>query len=380
MTNSEFKSPTHNDFRSDTFTAPSPDIVNAALTCSLGDDDYYEDKNTNDLGSYVADIAGKEAGLYCVSGVMSNQIALRSLLHQPPYSILLDHRAHVYHYEAAGLAMLSQAMVTPVIPANGLYLTLEDVKKNVILSEEYYFATTRVVSLENTISGVIVPLEEIVKITDWCREHNIKTHLDGARLWNASAATGIPIKEYTKHFDSVSLCLSKGIGAPIGSVLVGSKEIVAIAKRFRKQNGGNLRQAGVITSMARYALDKTFPTLLQYSHEIAKEVGQTCKENGVKLLYPVDTNFVWVDAPKEKIDQLNKTAATKGIKLSGNRIGFHYQISRESVEALKQAIIETFAAWFKFYMYIYIVYLFDRCLYLALLYVMAYMLFFFFFT
>lgn len=343
---SSFVSPTHNDFRSDTFTAPSPEIILAVSGCSLGDDDYYEDKDTNDLGQYVADLAGKEAGLYCVSGVMSNQIALRSLLHQPPYSILCDDRAHVYRYEGAGLSMLSAAMVLPVKPSNGLYLTLEDVKANIILSESYYFPTTRVISLENTISGVVMPLDEIKRICEWAREKGVKLHLDGARLWNASVASDTEIREYCQYFDTVSLCLSKGIGAPIGSVMVGDKESIRIAKRFRKQAGGNLRQAGVITSMARKALDLNFPNGIQHSHDMAKQIEKTCAENNIKLIYPVDTNFIWLDftGKDEDFGQKFKQIGQKnGIKVSGNRIGIHYQISQQSLDALKKSLIELFS-------------------------------------
>ncbi|GMM37680.1 threonine aldolase [Saccharomycopsis crataegensis] len=345
MASQDYKSPTHNDFRSDTFTTPSPTIIQAASTCSLGDDDYYEDPDTNELGAYVAELSGKESGLYCVSGVMSNQIGLRSLLYQPPYSILCDSRAHVYRYEGAGLSMLSNAMVYPVIPSNGLYMTLEDIKKHIVLSEEYYFATTRVISLENTISGVVVPIEEIARICAWAKTVGVKTHLDGARLWNASAATGVSIKEYCQHFDTVSLCLSKGIGAPIGSVLVADKETIKIGKRFRKQLGGNLRQAGVITSMAMVALKMNFPNALKYTHEVAKEVAELCTKNDIKLLYPTDTNFVWLDfseQPEGTAQKFNELGKKNGIRLSGNRIGIHYQISKESVEALKRTILELY--------------------------------------
>lgn len=336
---------THNDFRSDTFTVPTPDIIACATTASLGDDDYYEDDDTNNLGRYVADLAGKEEGLFCISGVMSNQIGLRTLLHQPPYSLLCDDRAHVYRYEGAGLSMLSNAMIITVQPSNGLYITLEDIKKRAILSESYYFPTTRVISLENTISGVIVPIEEIKKISEWARSNNLKLHLDGARLWNASAKTGIPIKEYCQYFDTISLCLSKGIGAPMGSVLVGNEETIQIAKRFRKQMGGNMRQAGLITSMAAYILKKNFPDALIYSHQLAEDVEKFCHENLIPLQLPVETNFVWLDFSKKDDSFAAKfkiIGAKHGIKVSGNRIGFHYQNSKESVELLKKSIYELY--------------------------------------
>lgn len=345
MTSSTWVSPTHNDFRSDTFTAPSPDIIAAASVCSLGDDDYGEDRDTADLGAYVAKLAGKEAGLYCTSGVMSNQIGLRALLNQPPYSILMDHRSHIINYEAAGLAMLCNAMVAPVVASNGAYLTLEDVQKHAVLSEEHYFATTRVVSLENTLNGTIMPYEEIKRISKWCREKGIKVHLDGARLWNASVATGVSLSDYSQLFDTVSLCLSKGIGAPIGSVIVGDKETIRIAKRFRKQLGGSMRQAGVISSMATVALKQNFPAGIKRSHELAKEVGDFCNKRGIRLHYPVHTNFVWLseEYPVEYFTEFARIAKDHGIVVSsGNRVALHYQISLQSLEILKKTLAEVF--------------------------------------
>ena len=198
---------THNEFRSDTFTVPTRAMVEASFANSTyGDSVYKEDAVTLTLEEKMCTLTGKPAALFCVSGTMSNQIGLRANLVQPPYSVLCDHRAHVFLHEAAGLAMLSQAMVHPVTPSNGNYLTFEDVVENVTFDDgDIHAAPTKVISLENTLHGIIMPIEEIRKISQFCRENDIKLHLDGARLWNASAATGISIEEYCSYFDSVSL-------------------------------------------------------------------------------------------------------------------------------------------------------------------------------
>ncbi|GMF01022.1 unnamed protein product [[Candida] boidinii] len=192
---------THNEFRSDTFTVPTQSMIASVAFATFGDSVYKEDQDTLDLESKVARLTGKESALFCSSGTMSNQIGLRAHLFQPPHRILCDYRGHVYAHEAGGLATLCQAMVTPVIPSNGLYLTLEDIIDNYIPDDgDIHMAPTKVVSLENTIHGIITPLEEIERISYWCKENNVKLHLDGARLWNASAETGISMFEYCKSF------------------------------------------------------------------------------------------------------------------------------------------------------------------------------------
>lgn len=334
----------HNEFRSDTFTVPTQSMIEAISTASVGDSVYDEDVDTIQLEEKVAKIAGKEAGLFCVSGTLSNQIALRTHLVQPPHRILCDWRAHVYMHEAGGLATLSQAMVSPVCPSNGLYLTLEDVIANFIPDDEdIHMAPTRVVSLENTIHGIIMPLDEIKKISSWCNEMGVKLHLDGARLWNASVETGISMKEYCSYFDSVSLCLSKSLGAPIGSVLVGDRSFLKKANHFKKQNGGGIRQAGFIARMASIAIDENLEKLKD-AHSMAKEVGDFCQSLGMILDGTVDTNFVFLNSAAMKFDTeyFVEAGQRHNVKLMGGRIAFHFENSRESVENLKKAIAESY--------------------------------------
>ena len=337
---------THNEFRSDTFTVPTRSMIEASLSsATYGDSVYKEDPITLELERRVAKLSGKEASLFCSSGTMSNQIGLRACLTNPPYSILCDHRAHVFLHEAGGLAMLSQAMVHPIVPTNRTYLTFEDIIENFTADDgDIHSAPTKVIALENTLHGIVMPLEEIVKISQFARENNILMHLDGARLWNASAETGVSIEEYCSYFDSVSLCLSKSLGAPMGSMLVGSQKFIDKANHFKKQCGGGIRQAGIMTSMALKAIDENFPRIVK-SHDYAKQVGNFCIEHGIALESPVDTSFVFLDLKKNKMDDqyLIKLGKEKyDIKLMGGRIAFHFQLSQESVDNVKAAILECF--------------------------------------
>ncbi|PVH14863.1 uncharacterized protein CXQ87_005139 [Candidozyma duobushaemuli] len=340
--------PIHNDFRSDTFTLPTQHMNEVVLeklshgTLLLGDSVYKEDPYTLELESKMAELTGKEAALFCVSGTMSNQIGLRAALQQPPYSILCDYRAHIFLHEAGGTATLSQAMVHPVTPENGDYLTLDDIVENFTPDDgDIHGAPTKVISMENTLHGVLTPIEEIRKISEFARSQGIWMHLDGARLVNASVASGISLKEYCQYFDSVSICLSKSLGAPIGSVLVGERKFIEKSNHFKKQAGGGIRQAGMMTLMALTALEDNWDHI-SIAHEFAKDVGEFCKKHDIVVESPVDTNFVFIDLKKNKINDaaLVKFGEKHDVKLMGGRIAFHFQLSEESVENLKAALYD----------------------------------------
>ncbi|KAJ5088843.1 hypothetical protein N7456_012459 [Penicillium angulare] len=335
-------SPAANEFRSDTFTTPTPSMLTAMANASFGDDVYQEDDITKKFQSEIARITGMEDALFMLSGTMGNQIGVRVHLNQPPHSVLCDYRAHVYAEEGAGLAVLSQAMVTPVHPANGIYVTLEDVKKWVIMGEDIHTAPTKVISLELTIGGVLTPLQEIEKISEFAHANDIKVHCDGARLWNASAASGHSMAEYCKHFDTVSMCVSKGLGAPVGGVLASSKSNIKRARWLRKQLGGGIRQAGVLTAPALVALEEVWPTM-KNTHLKAKRLEKDLAEIGVVPQIPVDTNFFFIDAKRSKIDVgiLLEQCKKFDVKLQDERIALHHQISDEAIENLKAAIAET---------------------------------------
>lgn len=311
---------------------------------SQGDSVYDEDEDTKELELKIAALAGKEAGLFCVSGTLSNQIALRTHLHQPPTSIVCDYRSHIICNEALGVATLCQAMPIGVIPSNGKYLVLEDIIPRLVADDgNIHFAPTKLVSLENTIGGVLIPMLEIARISEYCKSHLIRLHCDGARLWNAAVAEGVSLKELCSYFDSVSLCLSKTLGAPIGSVLVGETNYIKKANHFRKQNGGGVRQSGLLLRMAMYAVDYNYGKLAK-THEMAKDLENFLIEKGIPVLAPVDTNFVFLDLEKLKMSNtvLVNIASKLGINVRGARILFHYQNSTESLQLLKQAILETY--------------------------------------
>jgi threonine aldolase len=331
-----------NEFRSDTFTTPTRSMLNAMANATFGDDVYEEDHTTTEFQNEIARLTGMEAALFMLSGTMGNQIGVRTHLNQPPHSVLCDYRAHVYAEEGSGLAALSQAMVTPVHPANGIYLTFDDVEKWVTLGDDIHTAPTRVISLELTIGGVLTPMEEIKKISEFAHANDIKVHCDGARLWNASAASGYSLADYCQYFDSVSMCVSKGLGAPIGGVLASTRRNIKQARWLRKQQGGGIRQAGILTAAAMVALKEVWPTM-KGTHEKAKKLAKDLEALGVVPQIPVDTNFYFIDAKKSNINMevLLEQCQKKNVKLMDERIALHHQISDEAIENLKAAIAES---------------------------------------
>ncbi|KAK8089082.1 threonine aldolase [Apiospora hydei] len=333
------------DLRSDTQTTPTAAMLAAISVTTLDDDVYNEDKTTIDLEAHVAALAGKEAALFVLSGTMGNQLALRSLLIQPPHSVLCDHRSHIIRHEAGGVASLSQAMVEAVVPRNGVHLTLEDVKEHACIGDNVHDCPTRVISLENTLGGMIIPLDEVRRISGWAREHGIRMHCDGARLWEVVASGGGSLREFAECFDTVNLCFSKGLGAPVGSIIVGPKDVLKHSRWMRKAIGGGLRQSGVVTAAARVAVDVTFGAgpsgeggLLKESHVTAKRVEKLWSEMGGKMLYPVHTNMLWLDLESMGCsgDRFTELGAQQGLKLSGNRIITHYQVGEEAIQKLAE--------------------------------------------
>ncbi|CAE7065107.1 unnamed protein product [Rhizoctonia solani] len=314
------------DFRSDTVTSPTASMLQAMITSAVGDDVYGEDETTANLEKHIADLLGHEAGLFVPSGTAGNQIAIRVHLTQPPHS--------------GGIATLSQAMVQPIWPSKGPNLTLEDVKKGAVLWDDIHYAPTRVIALENTYGGTILPLKEVQLISEFARSNDIRIHCDGARLWNAVAAGAGSLREYGAAFDSISLCLSKGIGAPIGSVLVGSKTFIERARWIRKSIGGGMRQTGVIAGAARAALDEVFPKL-SATHEIARDIEKHLHSLGLKTVLPVETNMIFIDLEAGGLenDWLVEETKAAGIRLGyDGRIVIHHQISAEAVQKLKESL------------------------------------------
>ncbi|KAJ1561425.1 Threonine aldolase, partial [Cladochytrium tenue] len=268
-----------------------------------------EDPTVQKLHQVACELTGHDAALFCASGTMSNQLGIRCNLGAPPHSVVCDHRAHVHNYESSAIAFFNGATTFPILP-----------------------------------------LEDIKKISEFARDNDIKMHLDGARLWNASIATGISLKEYSQQFDSVSLCLSKGLGAPVGSILVGSHGLIAKAKHFRKMLGGGWRQAGILAAAGLYAIEHHWANL-QRDHEHAKLLADGLERLGFKLTARCDTNMVWVDtAPlRVRVDNLRDELERNDIRIFGDggvgeiRFVTHHQVSRDDVGRVL-SVIEAFVA------------------------------------
>jgi threonine aldolase len=345
------------DFRSDTMTTPTLSMLHAISNTTLLDDVVLEDPTTNALEAHVASLTGHEAALLVMSGTMGNQVALRTHLVSPPFSVLCDHRCHIVNYEAGGLSMISGAQTLPLVPSNGHHLTLEDIQAHAVISDDVHACPTAVISLENTLNGTVNPLSNLREIFTWARSHGIKMHLDGARIWEVASSThpnaAGSLSDFCTLFDSVSLCFSKGLGAPIGSVIVGSKSFITRARRFRKMLGGGTRQAGVISAAARVAVDETFGSgpngeggKLRVTHERALQVAQMWLDRGGELTSPTETNMVWLDLEAAGIEGSDFVECGKkhGLKFYAGRIVVHYQIKDEAIEKLGLVMDEVLAA------------------------------------
>ncbi len=283
------------DLRSDTVTRPTAAIRRAMAEAEVGDDVMGEDPTVIKLQERTAELLGKEAALFVPSGTMANQLAIGAHS-RPGDELLCDPYAHVYMWEGGGLARLWGLTARTVEPARGL-LTQDDIK-GMIRPVDPHYAQTRLVSLENTHNrrgGKVHPITAVAEISGWARANHLAMHLDGARLMNAVVASGIAAKEWARYFDSVAICYSKGLGAPIGSALVGSADLIHEAHRLRKVLGGGMRQAGVIAAAALHALDHHVERLAE-DHANARVIARAVEETeGLSLEHgPVETNLVWI--------------------------------------------------------------------------------------
>lgn len=243
------------DLRSDTLTRPTPAMREAMAAAPVGDDVFGEDPTIQALERRTAEILGKEAAVYMPSGTMTNQVAIRTHT-EPGDEVIFEAEAHLYYYEAGAPAALSGVMPRLIAGNRGIF-TPEQLRAS-LRPRNLHFPVTKLVCIENTHNrggGSVWSLEQTRAVTDAAREAGLRTHLDGARLWNAAVAAGVPEKAYADCFDTVSVCFSKGLGAPVGSALAGPQELIDRARRFRKQFGGGMRQAGIIAAGALYALE-----------------------------------------------------------------------------------------------------------------------------
>ncbi|MEZ4800392.1 MAG: GntG family PLP-dependent aldolase [Flavobacteriales bacterium] len=280
------------DLRSDTVTRPTPAMKEAMMNAPLGDDVFSEDPTINELQRYAAELFGMEDALYCSSGTQTNQIAIN--VHTTPGDeVICSNMAHVSVYEGGGIALNSGCSVALLEGDRGR-ITADQVK-NHINPDDIHRPITRLVCVEDTMNkggGAIYAFDEIKKIAKVCKENNLAFHCDGARLFNALVATGISPKEYGAQFDSISICLSKGLGAPVGSLLLGTKSFIQKARRRRKSMGGGMRQAGIIAAAGLYAL-KHHVDRLKIDHDYAAQLGGVLEKcASVESVLPVETNIV----------------------------------------------------------------------------------------
>lgn len=327
------------DLRSDTVTKPTAAMKQAMFEADVGDDVYGEDPTVNFLEKKAAAFLGKEAALFCASGTQSNLVALMAHCERGD-EYIVGQDAHTYKYEAGGAAVLGSIQPQPVLLEADGTLDLEAVR-NVIKPDDFHFAKTKLLCLENTIGGKVLPLAYIAQAKKVADEHHLAFHLDGARLFNAMISQKIDVKEITAPFDSISICLSKGLGAPIGSVLVANSEIIAKARRIRKILGGGMRQAGMLAAAGIYALDNNLQRLA-IDHANAKLLEQGFSAlNGITLHGCAQTNMVFFSA--ERQEQLVDFLAEKNIIISNRkviRLVFHLDITADDVDTVIAAVNE----------------------------------------
>jgi len=280
------------DFRSDTVTQPTPAMLEAMMQAKVGDDVFGEDPSINQLEAMAAEMFGMQAGLFCPSGTMTNQIAIK--VHtQPGDEVICDKMSHIYQYEGGGIAFNSSCSVCLIAGDRGR-ITAEQVQAS-INPDDIYKPISTLVSLENTANrggGNCYDFQEIKKIKSVCLENNLKLHLDGARLFNALVAKNETPKQYGETFDTISICLSKGLGTPVGSVLLGPTPFIKKARRIRKVFGGGMRQAGFLAAAGIYALENNVERLAE-DHAHAKQIAAVLKQKDfVGEILPIETNIV----------------------------------------------------------------------------------------
>ncbi len=304
------------DLRSDTVTQPTAAMRQAMANAEVGDDVLGDDPTVARLESRVASLLGKEAAMFTPSGTMANQIAIRAHT-QPGDEILIDTNAHVYFYESGAPAALAGVMCRLLPGQRGIF-TPDDVQ-SALRPNNHHFPPTKLVCLENTHNrggGSIWPLQQIEEIAITSRNHNLKLHLDGARLWNASVASGIPEATYAQYFDTVSVCFSKGLGAPVGSALCGPAEFIDRARRFRKMFGGAMRQSGILAAAALHALEHHRDRLAE-DHSNARQLAEGLNNLPGVQVDPttVETNILMIHVPGMNAADLARQLDQAGLRL-----------------------------------------------------------------
>lgn len=284
------------DLRSDTVTKPSEKMLDAMKAAPVGDDVYGEDPTANQLEKMMVDIFGKESAVFVPSGTMGNQLCLRAHT-EPGDEVICDYQAHIFNYETGAAGNLSQVQLHPLHGKNG-QISVDQIAE-VVRHRVYWNPWTKLIALENTTNkagGTVYPIETIKEISGFAKSNNLKMHLDGARIWNAHIATGVSLKEYGQHFDSLSVCFSKGLGAPIGSMVLGSADFVKKVHRFRKMWGGGMRQIGGLAAACLLAYENNLQGL-KNDHLHAQKISTILNSiKGVSVdLSSVQSNIVMAD-------------------------------------------------------------------------------------
>ncbi|MCA4021108.1 low-specificity L-threonine aldolase [Vibrio vulnificus] len=323
------------DFRSDTVTRPTPAMREAMANAIVGDDVYGDDPTVNELEAFAAKEAGFEAALFTTSGTQANLLGLMAHCERGD-EYLCGQQAHNYRYEAGGAAVLGSIQPQPV--ENNPDGTLPfDKLAAAIKPDDSHFARTKLLSLENTINGKVLPLSYLQEARAFVDKHNLKLHLDGARVYNAATALDVPVRDIAQYFDSMTICLSKGLGAPVGSLLLGSKEYIAKARRLRKMVGGGMRQAGILAAAGKLALTEQVDQL-KVDHANAKALAQGLSELPGVHVNPdfVQTNIVFAKLDDNvDINAIAQKLAEESIIITpGNPIRFvtHKDISRQDID------------------------------------------------
>jgi threonine aldolase len=326
------------DIRSDTVTKPSKQMLEAMMSAEVGDDVFGEDPTVNALQDKCSELTGKEASLFVTSGCLGNQLAIKSHTSQGN-EVIVEKESHIINYETAAPAIISNVQLMPLEGINGV-MSVKEIEKH-IKGPEYYFPVTTLLCLENThnrAGGTIQPIESIKEIRALTKKHNIKMHLDGARIFNAIQETGISLIEYSAYFDSVQFCFSKGLGAPVGSILCGSKEFITKAHKWRKILGGGMRQAGILAAAGIFALDNNIPLLKKDNGNAKYFASQLANIDGININPDlVHTNIVVFSTNRFSKNELIEKLDTKGVRISSGaydnlRAVFNLNVSKEDTE------------------------------------------------
>lgn len=335
------------DLRSDTVTKPSAGMRAAMASAPVGDDVYGEDPTINSLEERVAQLFGKEAALFCPSGSLANQLSIRMLVN-PGEELITETNSHIVRAELGAGAVFS-GITTRTWLANRGLLSADEPLNIARPDSGPYLVSTTAIAVENTHNfggGTVQPIEEIKKLRQESEKLGISLHLDGARIWNAHIASGVDFKEYGKYFDTISVCLSKGLGAPVGSLMLSTKERVSKARPWRKRYGAGMRQAGILAAAGHYALDNNLP-LLNIDHKRAKSIADAIYAVAPKLIDPatVDTNIVGLDLSSLKItaSELSAQLKEKGVLASALgpkylRLVTHLDLRDGDIETVNQVL------------------------------------------